>query len=262
MYIDTHAHLDFPEFKAETAALIGRAHEAGVDKILNVAVDLETSKSSTNLSRLYPEIYSTIGIHPHSAFDLDLQSRPYLMQLSAQKKVVAIGEIGLDYYYLKRSSKFAKYPKREDQIFCFEQMLDLSIELRLPVVIHCREAEDDLYAVLKSFQRDIRGVIHNFSGSMDFCRKILDLGMAVSFTGRITFKNNSDSFEVIKNTPLGSIMIETDCPYLAPEPHRGQRNEPAYVVEVAKEIARIKDLPLSEVEIQTTKKAETLFRMK
>lgn len=259
MFIDTHAHLDFPEFKNEVHQVLGRAIDADVRRILNVGVDSESSKKSVDLARKYPEVFAAVGIHPHSAMDLNIEAKQRLLTIANHQKVVAIGECGLDYYYLKRSSQFSRYPSREQQIFCFEQMLDLSIELRLSVIVHCREAEADAYAILKSYQKDIRGVVHCFSSDWDFAKKILDLGMAISFTGNITYKKGAEIERIIAEVPLGSMMIETDCPYLAPEPYRGKRNEPAYVVQVAEEIARIKQISLSEVEKQTTKKAMMLF---
>ncbi len=259
MYIDTHAHLDFPEFKNEIGSVIFRAKEAGVQHIINVGVDLGTSKRSVEIARHYPEIYASIGLHPHSSLELDMESRPYLTSLAEHKKVVAIGEIGLDYYYLKRSSRFANYPKREDQIFCFEQMLDLAIELGLPVIVHSREADADICAILKSYAGSLRGVIHCFSGNYEFAKKFLDMNFLISFTGNVTYKKNSEILETIKKIPLGSIMLETDCPYLSPEPYRGKRNEPAYVVEVAKKIAEIKKIPLVTVENSTSKKALHFF---
>lgn len=261
MFIDTHTHLDFPEFKHEVADIIGRASDVGVKKMINCGVDLKTSKSSWELARKYPEIFAAVGVHPHSASDIDMESRSVLMDLAYRPKVVAIGEVGLDYYYLKRSSKFANYPSREKQMFAFEQMLDTALELRYPVIVHSREAETDTIAILKGYSNAIRGVIHCFSGDYKYAKKILDLGFLISFTGNITFSKNSDIADVIKRVPLGSMMIETDCPYLAPEPHRGERNQPAYVVEVAKKIAEIKDISLGEVEKATTKKATSFFKL-
>lgn len=261
MYIDTHVHLDFAEYKAEVGQVLGRARDNDVMKVINVGVDMETSKRSLELARHYKEVYATIGLHPHSARELDLSSRPQLMTYAANRKVVAVGEIGLDYYYLKRSSQYSNCPSREEQIFCFEQMLDLALELRLPVIIHSREADADVLAILKSYAGSLRGVIHNFSSDYDFARKILDLGFLISFTGNITFKKSEARWEVIEKIPLGSIMIETDSPFLTPEPFRGKRNEPMYVVDVAKKIAEIKQISLSEVETSTTKKATSFFRL-
>lgn len=259
MFIDTHVHLDFPEYKAEIGQVLGRAKDAGVGKFINVGVDLETSKKSLELARHYKEIYATVGLHPHSAKELDLETRPQLMTYAAHKKIVAVGEIGLDYYYLKRSSQFSHCPNREEQMFCFEQMLDLALELRLPVIVHSREADADLIAMLKSYAGSLRGVVHCFAGDYEFARKILDLGFLISFTGNITFKNSTIA-PVIEKIPLGSIMIETDSPLLAPEPNRGKRNEPMNVVLVAEKIAEIKKITLEEVEISTTKKATSFFK--
>jgi len=261
MLVDTHAHLNFPEFKHEVPAVLGRAKSAGVDKIINVGVDLPTSKTSCDLARRYPEVYATVGIHPHSALDLDIESRGILLAYAGQQKVVAVGEIGLDYYYLKRSSQFARYPSREEQIFCFEQMLDLAMETNLPIIVHCREAEADILAILKSYSGNLKGVLHCFSGDYAFAEKILDIGLAISFTGNITFKNSIEIQDAVKRIPIGSIMVETDSPYLTPEPYRGKRNEPANVIEVAKKIAEMKDLPLAQVELETTKKACKLFKI-
>jgi len=238
--------------------VIGRAREGHVDKIINVGVDTETSKQSLDLARKYPEIYASVGIHPHCANELDIETRGRLITLANHEKVVAIGEIGLDYYYLKRSSKYSRYPTRDEQIFCFEQMLDLALETGLPAIIHNREADADILGILKSYHGQLRAVIHCFSGDADFAEKIIDLGFAISFTGNITYKN-PHIHEAIKKIPLGSIMIETDCPYLTPEPNRGKRNEPAYVIAVARKIAEIKGISLAEVEMETTKKAKKFF---
>lgn len=262
MLIDTHAHLDFPDYKAEVTAVLRRATKAGVGKIINIGTNFASSKKSVEIARQNPEVYAAVGLHPDSANDLDLETRSFLTSLAGQRKVVAIGEIGLDYYYLKRSSQFARYPKREEQILCLEQMMDLAIELRLPVIIHCREAEADLLSILKSYKDNLQAVMHCFSGDYEFAKKIIDMGFLISFTGNITFKGNSQAIDVIEKIPLGSMMLETDCPFLAPEPHRGERNEPAYVVEVAKRIAAIKKLSLAEVERSTTKKAESFFRLR
>lgn len=261
MFIDTHAHLDFPEYKTEVSAVIGRAKEVGVEKIINPAIDLDTSKRAVDLARKYPEIYAAVGFHPHCANDLDIESKGKLIAYTVHPKVVAIGEIGLDYYYLKRSSKYAHCPNRDQQIFCFEQMLDLAMETGLPAIIHTREADADILAILKAYKNQIKGVVHCFSGGVDLAEKLIDLGFAISFTGNITYKN-PDTVDAIKKIPLGSIMIETDSPYLTPEPHRGKRNEPKYVVEVAKKIAEIKNIPLSQVETETTNKAIKFFGLK
>lgn len=262
MFVDTHCHLDMKEFKHEIASVLSRARQTGVSKVINVGTDAESSKTAVDLARRYPEVYAGIGMHPDTSNELNIETREYFLALSNQPKVVAIGEIGLDYYYLKRSSKYYHYPTREEQIFCFEQMLDLALETKLPVIVHSRESDADLLAILKSYGGALRGVLHCFSGDYDFAEKILDLGFAISFTGNITFKNaSSETIEAIKKIPLGSIMVETDSPLLAPEPYRGKRNEPSNVIEVAKKIAEIKGLSLAEVEEATSKKAQKLFKL-
>ena len=258
MFIDTHAHLDFPEFKTEVSAVLGHAKEVGVERVINVGIDVDSSKHSLDLARKYPEIYASVGFHPHCANDLNIESKGQLITYLNHEKTVAVGEIGLDYYYLKRSSQYAHYPNRAQQIFCFEQMLDLALETNLPAIIHCREAAPDILAILKSYRGQLRAVIHCFSENWDFADKVLDLGFAISFTGNITYKN-PDIVEAIRRIPLGSIMIETDSPYMPPEPYRGKRNEPAYVVEVARKIAQIKNVSLAEVERETTHKAMKFF---
>lgn len=261
MLIDTHCHLDMKEFRHEVASILSRAKEKGVEKVINVGNDMKSSKDSIDLARRYPEIFATVGIHPEASKELDIETRGQLLEYAKHDKVVAIGEIGLDYYYLKRSSQYAHYPTREEQIFCFEQMLDLALETNLPVVIHNRESDADLLAILKSYAGSLRGVVHCFSGNLDFANKILDLGFAISFTGNITFKNNRDIATVIERVPIASIMVETDAPFLAPEPYRGKRNEPAYVLEVARKIAEIKKMCLAEVEMETSRKARKLFKL-
>ena len=262
MLIDTHCHLDLKDFKHEVASVLSRARQRGVEKMINVGVDAKSSKDCVDLARRYPEIYAAVGIHPDAADTLNIETQGELMALVQHEKVVAIGEIGLDYYFIKRSSKYAHYPSREQQIFCFEQMLDLALETKLLVIVHNREADADTLAILKSYKGALRGVIHCFSGDYAFAEKILDLGFAMSFTGNITFKNaNPELLHAIKRIPIGSIMVETDSPLLCPEPYRGKRNEPANVIEIARKIAEIKDLSLAEVELETTKKAKKLFKI-
>lgn len=262
MLIDTHAHLDLQEFKHEVASVLSRARQRGVDKIINVGIDAKSSKDSVDLARRYPEIYAAVGIHPEAADTLNIESQSELVHLLEQKKTIAIGEIGLDYYYLKRSSQYSNCPSREQQIFCFEQMLDLALETKLPVIVHSRESDADMLAILKSYKGALRGVIHCFSGDYPLAEKFVDLGFAVSFTGNITFKNaNPELLNAVKRTPIGSIMVETDSPFMTPEPYRGKRNEPANIIEVARKIAEIKDISLAQVELETTKKAKKLFKL-
>jgi TatD DNase family protein len=261
LLIDTHAHLDAKEFKGDVTNVLARARSAGVSRIINVGYDAASSKRGLDLSRMNPEISVAVGIHPHNALELDIEAYQQILTLASHKKVVAIGEIGLDYYYLKRSSQYSNYPSRDHQIRTFEQMLDLALELKLPVIIHAREADADILAILKSYVPELTGVVHCFSGNYEFASQLLDLGFSISFTGNITFKKNDELRDVVKRLPLGSIMVETDCPDLAPEPYRGKRNEPSLVVKVAEKIAEIKELSFEEVARSTTKKAEKLFKL-
>jgi len=259
--IDTHAHLDSDQFKGDVSNVLGRARAAGVTKIINVGFDALSSRRSLDLARMNPEIFVAVGIHPHNSLELDIESYQQILTLASNKKVIAIGEIGLDYYYLKRSSQYSNYPARDHQILAFEQMLDLAMELKLPVIIHAREADADILAILKSYAGALTGVVHCFSSDLDFANQLIDLNFAVSFTGNITFKKNEELRDVVKRIPLGSIMVETDCPDLAPEPYRGRRNEPSLVVKVAEKIAEIKQVSYEEVARTTTKKAEKLFNL-
>lgn len=261
MLIDTHVHLDSKEFQGDVTNVLARARAAGVAKMINVGYDALSSRRGIDLSRMNQEIFVAVGIHPHNALGFDIEAYQQILTLASHKKVVAIGEIGLDYYYLKRSSQYSNYPSREHQIIAFEQMMDLALELKLPVIIHAREADADILAILKSYSPEVTGVIHCFSGDFDFASQVLDLGFAISFTGNITFKNNDKLREVVTRIPLGSIMIETDCPDLAPEPYRGKRNEPSLVVKIAEKIAEIKQVSFSEVARTTTRKAEKLFNL-
>jgi TatD DNase family protein len=258
--IDTHAHLNFPEFKGEISAALSRAKKVGVFKIINIGTDLETSLESVNLARKYPEIFASIGVHPHHAKDFSIESLEKFFVLASKDKVVAIGEIGLDFYPFGKTSRYSSYPSKEEQKMTFIQMLKLAQDCQLPMILHCREAYQDMLSVLRNEGIKGPGVIHCFSGTPKEAKEFLDLGFFISFTGNITYSKERD--EVVKEVPLEKILLETDCPYLAPEPYRGKRNEPAYVIEVAKKVAEIKNLALIEIEKITTQNAEKLFAFK
>ena len=264
MLIDTHAHLDFAQFHRRHDEVIQRAHKARVNKIINVGTTLQGSRDSVGLANKYPGIYASVGIHPHDVLSVDRTSMADILDLAKDDKVVAIGEIGLDYF----GKDFNKEAQRKEFII----QIVLAKRLGLPIIIHNRKADEDILEILK-VQEYSKGVIHCFSSSWQVAHKFLDLGFYISFTGSITFgiKKQKDQsrgcspsgaiLEVIKNTPLDKILIETDCPFLAPEPYRGKTNEPAYVVEVAKKIAEIRNISLEEVARKTTKNAERLFKL-
>ncbi|WP_456431560.1 TatD family hydrolase [Thermosulfuriphilus sp.] len=249
-FVDTHAHLNLPEFKDDLPETIKRAKEAGVTKIINVGIDLKTSQRAIELANQYPGLWATAGFHPHEAHRLSQEDLESLSDLLMSEKVVALGEIGLD--YAKERS-----PKNIQQQ-ALGQQLDLAQRLGLPVVIHDREAHEDLLGII----REIgwwRGVFHCFAGNRKIARSVLDLGFYISITGIVTFPKADNIRDIVAYCPLDRLLIETDCPFLAPVPHRGRRNEPAYVVQVAEEIARVKKISLEEVSRWTTQNTQDLF---
>jgi TatD DNase family protein len=251
--IDTHAHLTFPQYQEETIeTLIARAKASSVTKIINVGADFESSKGSVELAQKYPEIYATIGLHPHEEKKMDNDSLSDFKKLLESDKVVAVGEIGLDYF---------KYEgNRTDQQALFEQQLQIAQENDLPVIIHNRDAQEDTLSILNNFS-PLKGVVHCFAGDQNFAKQVLDMDFLISFTGIITFPNAKELREVAAYVPLEKIMLETDCPFLAPQTHRGQTNEPAYVKDIAEKLAEIKELPFEEIAKATTKNAENFFNL-
>ncbi|MCL5003867.1 MAG: TatD family hydrolase [Patescibacteria group bacterium] len=273
MVIDTHTHLDMKEFDTDQEAVIKRALEAGVEKIITVGVDLESSREALNLAAEHSNIYAAVGIQPEEIdqyFDgskISTDIRSELEKLVKNKKVVAIGEIGLDYKYIREKVKSDKEElinlEKEKQKEIFRRQLGLAVTLALPAIIHSRDADDDTLTEILRYRetRRLRGVIHCFTGTYPFARKVLDAGFYVSLSGIVTFPNAKELREVVKQIPLDKILVETDSPLIAPRSHRGARNEPSFVVEVIKEISEIKNLTPAEVETVTSKNAEKLFRL-
>lgn len=260
MLIDSHCHLDMEPLAADKEGAIERAYKAGVEQIINVGSSIRGSKASVELANSYPNIWATVGLHPHDAeavLDLE-QTIDELREMTKNDKVVAIGEIGLDYFYLEGDVASQKKQQKE----LFGRQLELAAELNLPVVIHTREAEEDTLKTLKEHQ--VSGVVHCYTGSFEFAKELLDLGFYIGFTGFITFEQ--DKFDpirqVAKSVPLEKILVETDAPFLAPEPYRGKTNEPAFVVEVAKKIAELKNIPFEEFCDATVKNTKKVFNIK
>lgn len=251
MFIDTHSHLNFKAFKIDYAQAIERAFNCDVKKIIIPGSNLETSKKAVKIAKEYENVFAAVGLHPIH-IDETFNEEDYL-KLAKSKKVIAIGETGLDYYHDRTNAEFQKE--------VFGKHLKLASRLNLPVIIHCREAGDDILSILTGQNPLLRGVFHCFSENWSYAQIVLEMGFYLSFTGIITFTKNQETFEVIKNTPLEKILIETDSPYLTPESHRGERNEPAYVVEVAKKIAELKKIPVDVVAEQTSKNAIELFKI-
>jgi TatD DNase family protein len=256
LLVDSHAHIDAHVYDRDRDEVVARAEEAGVNLIINAGSDLEPSRASIELTERYAGVFIALGIHPHNAAlvkDGDLEA---LAQLSREPKVVAIGEIGLDFY--------RNLSPREIQIKVFRQQLELARRLDLPVIIHSRDAGEEVFAILAEWagrcQNKPLGVLHCFSGDMELAEKYMDLGFLISVAGPVTYSSSSAA-QVAKHVPLDSLLIETDCPYLTPVPHRGRRNEPAYLPLVSERVSRIRGVPPDEVAEKTTQNAVHLFRL-
>jgi TatD DNase family protein len=253
MLIDTHTHLDDARYDADRDAMIQRARQAGVTAFVTIGCDLTTSRSAVTLADRHPDIYASIGVHPHEVKHIGDDWYDELRRLAQHAKVVAYGEIGLDYHY--------NHSPPKDQRERFREQVQLARDLRLPVVIHTREAQEDTISILKEEKAsEVGGVFHCFSGDAWLAKDALDLGFYLSFSGILTFNNATMLREIAKQTPLDRVLIETDCPYLTPVPHRGKRNEPAFVSHVARQLAEIHpDLSLERIEEATTENAKRLF---
>ena len=246
--IDTHTHIYYDDYSGRMDDVIQAAADNGVEKIISVGVDLATSEECIKLSEKYPSVYAACGYHPHEAAKAP---RGYLYELEefyTHTKVVAVGEIGLDYHY--------NFSEPRDQKKIYREQLEMASSLDLPAVVHCRESDDDvLCGIQQSGHKS--GVIHCFTSDLDFANSILKTGFCISFTGIITFVKELE--EVVKTIPLDKMMVETDSPYLSPKPHRGKKNEPAYVMHVAEKIANLKEISVEEVANATTETAYNLF---
>jgi TatD DNase family protein len=254
MLIDTHAHLDFPEFVNDVDAVLARAGASDVQQIITIGIDLVSSRCAVELAQSHKELYATVGIHPHGAKLLDQNTLDDLQLLAKQERVVAIGEIGLDYYRDRQP--------RDIQRKCLRQQLELARALALPVVIHVREAYDDFLSVIEGFATSLVDVVlHCFSGNMKTAERCLALGFYLSIPGTVTFAKAHIQQQVAQLVPLDRLLLETDAPFLAPVPYRGKTNEPAYLIHTAQKIAELRELPLSDVARQTTLNAQQVFRL-
>lgn len=251
MLIDTHAHLEMSEFDKDRDKVMERARQKGVDTIIAVGITLEDSKKAVALTKQYDNIYATVGVHPHDAKRIDAATYESLRKLAAHKKVVAYGEIGLDF--------FRDRSPRDIQTKRFEEQLELAGELDLPVVIHSRDAHAETFKILEKQKGNLRGVLHCFSGDYEMAKKYIDLGYYISIPGTITFPNAGKLVEVVEKIPMDTLLVETDSPFLTPVPNRGKRNEPANVAYVAKKISEIRGLSPEEVAAATTENAGNLF---
>lgn len=252
--IDSHAHLDDPRFNEDRDEVIQRAQDAGLEYIITIGCDLKTSRAAVELADRYAFIYATVGVHPHEAKTIDDSTYDELRRLAAHDKVVAWGEIGLDYHYM--------HSPKEVQLQTFREQICLAKELGLPLVIHMREAQTDTLTVLKDEGADqIGGVFHCFSGNHNMAQAAPEMNFMISVAGVVTFSKAHRLQEVVKKASLDHLMIETDCPYLTPVPYRGKRNEPCYVRHVAEKIAELKpDVSYEDVVRTTSDNAKRLFK--
>ncbi|HOD93119.1 MAG TPA: TatD family hydrolase [Clostridia bacterium] len=234
MIFESHAHLLAKQFDHDRDEVIKRALENGIHAVLNVSDDMKSSKESVIFANTHERIFSSVGIHPHNGKGFKEEDLDLLETLALDSKTLAIGEIGLDYYY--------DFCEKEVQKEIFAKQLELAKNMGLPVIIHDREAHKDTIDILSSFNKEIKGVMHCYSGSAESAKILLNLGLYISFTGVITFKNANKTIEALKAIPLDRLLLETDCPYMSPEPLRGTRNEPKNLIYTARKIAEVKQV--------------------
>ncbi len=253
MLIDSHCHLNFPDFKEDLDHVFQNAWNCGVQGFLTVNTRLDEAKELQSIAETQKNVACTVGLHPHETKDCeDTPLKEQLQELANHPRVVGIGETGLDYYY--------NHSPRESQIWSFIQHIDVARTLDLPLIIHTRDADDDTIAVLRECEGQSKGVFHCFSGTLDLCRHALDLGFYISISGIVTFKKALNVHTVAKFVPLDRLLLETDAPYLAPVPHRGKpRNEPAFIIHTAECVAELRGIPLSKLSQGTTENFFNLF---
>lgn len=250
--VDTHAHLNDPKFAHDLDDVVKRAQSAGVERIVVCGYDIETSRSAVELAARYDCVYATVGIHPHDAKSFGDDSLRVLSELAADSRVLAIGEIGLDFHY--------DFSPRPQQYTAFEAQIELAVALDMPIVVHSRESNPEVLKVLEGHAANINAcVFHCFSGDESFAREVLDAGFYIGVDGPVTYKASEKLRRVVAACPADRLLIETDCPYLTPVPHRGKRNEPAYLVHVAEEIARVRGTTPEAIAEITTQNAHVFF---
>ena len=252
MIVDSHAHLFLPNFNGDLDAILQRAKEAGVEYILVPATDIATSAEAIQLAEKHKNIYAAVGVHPHDTKGWEDEWIDKIEELTQNPKVVAIGEIGLDYYY--------DFSPRETQIKAFKAQLDLAVKLKLPVIIHNREASSDVMEIIRSYKGSgLRAQFHCFAGTKGDAKELIQMGHFVSFAGNLTFKKSDTLREIAASIQIDNMLLETDSPFLTPEPFRGKRNEPAYIVHTAKKLAEIQNLSFDDITRTTTYSAYKLF---
>jgi TatD DNase family protein len=259
MLIDTHAHLDYTDYDPDRAEVISRAGEAGVTEIISIGTRIESSARALELAGNFPNIWATVGIHPCEVHDAPDDAIDELRMLAERPRVVAVGEIGLDYHHLPEDPIAAAVNKMK-QAELFRAQLHLTADLGLNAVIHQRDSWEDTLEILGEFAGQVRGVFHCFGGTLEQAQQVIELGHLVSFTGIVTFKNARQVQATAQDVPFEKFMVETDCPYLAPTPGRGKRCEPAHTRRVAEEIAVLRHMTVEDVAARTTATAREFFR--
>ena len=253
---DSHCHLTDTKFDEDRDAILTRAREAGITRFITIGATGEFwhNEKAVALTQEQPDVFATVGVHPHNAKTITPETYDQLRELAQNPKVVGLGETGLDFYY--------DFSPREEQRKHFRAFIQLALELDLPLSMHVRDAYGEAAEILhEEGEGKVRGVMHCFTGNVSEAQALLELGLSISFSGIVTFKSAQELRDVVPIVPMDRLLIETDCPYLAPVPHRGKRNEPAYVSQVATTIAQIKELPLEEVAQATWDNTERLFRL-
>ena len=256
MLIDTHTHLFDDRFHKDLPAVLERAAAAGVDRVICLGIDLDTSRGAVEIANTYPLVVAAVGIQPNHAAEANAGDWDAVVKLAeSEPRVVAIGETGLDRYWDR-----APFPAQEDY---FKRHIQLARALRKPFVIHCRDAEADVVKTLRGQEANgpLSAVMHSFSGDLATARECLEMGLYMSFAGMVTYPTAQNLRDVAKEVPLDRLLVETDCPYLAPQPVRGKRNEPAYVAHTVALLAQVKGISVAELEEHTTRNARTLFRL-
>jgi TatD DNase family protein len=260
MLIDSHAHIDLNNFDRDREQVLARARQRGVQAVINIGLDVESSRASLKLAQKYDDVFSTVGFHPHEASKMKDKDLKTLAQLAKDKKVVAVGEIGLDFY--------RNLSARKSQIEAFRKQLDLAVELGLPVVVHCRQAHQEVFNILSdwvsstlSAGRLRRGVIHCFSGDIEMARRYIEIGFYISLAGSVTYPSAGELVAVAKEIALDRLLLETDAPFLPPQAYRGKRNEPAYVALIAEKVAQVRGVPRGVVAEAAARNTISLFKL-
>jgi TatD DNase family protein len=260
MLIDSHAHIDLATFDRDREQVFARARQGGIRAIINVGLDAESSRASLEMAKQYDDVFSTVGFHPHEADKMSDGDLKVLAELAQDDRVVAVGEIGLDFY--------RNLSARKSQEEAFRKQLDLAVELGLPVVVHCRQAHREVFKILSAWVKSTlsagrrrRGVMHCFSGDIELAQKYIDIGFYISLAGSVTYPSAGELVQVTREISLDRLLLETDAPFLAPQAYRGKRNEPAYVALIAEKVAQVRGVPREVVAEAAAKNTISLFRL-